>query len=120
MVPGDDRAAASEAAAVFPADRTAHFWDATRLIGRTWSAYFVPRHMEDLRQAVRDIPELAESVAAWSPDPGEAPPAWDRAFFCGPGSAWSEPLPLPVAWTKQFGFWMSGDGARRHGLSRSI
>jgi hypothetical protein len=115
MVPGDDRAAAAEAAAAFPADRTAHFWDATRLIGRAWSAHFLPRHMEDLRQAVSGIPELAESVAAWSPDPEQAPPAWDCAFFYGPGSTWAEPLPLPVAWTKQFGFWMSGEGAESGG-----
>jgi hypothetical protein len=115
MVPGDDRAAAAEAAAVFPADRTAHFWDETRLIGRTWSAHFLPRHMEDLRRAVSDIPELAERIAAWSPDPELAPPAWDCAFFYGPGIAWAEPLPLPVAWTKQFGFWMSGDGAESGG-----
>jgi hypothetical protein len=115
MVPGDDRAAAAEAAAVFPGDRTAHFWDATRLIGRTWSAHFVPRHLEHLRQAVRDIPDLAERVAAWSTDPEEAPPAWDCAFFYGSGSTWTEPLPLPVAWTKQFGSWMSDDGAESGG-----
>lgn len=115
MVPGDDRAAASEAAAAFPGDRTAHFWDETRIIGRTWSAHFIPRHLDDLRQAVRDIPELIDRFDAWSPDPEEAPPAWDCAFFYGPGSTWTEPLPWPAAWTKQFGFWMSSDGAESGG-----
>lgn len=115
MVPGDDRAAATEAAAAFPVERTAHFWDAERLVGRTWSAHFVPRHLDDLRRAVRDIPELAASVEAWSPDPELTPPAWDCAFFYGPGSTWTDPLPLPVAWTTQFGFWMAGDGGESGG-----
>lgn len=75
----------------------------------------MPRHLDDLREAVRDIPELAERVEAWSPDPELAPPAWDCSFFYGPGSVWTEPLPLPVAWTKQFGFWMSADGAESGG-----
>ena len=112
MVPGDDRAAAVEAAAAFPADRTAQFWDGSRLIGRTWSANFVVRHMEELRQAVSRIPDLAQCVDAWSSAP---PPAWDCAFFYRAGSTWTEPLPPPDAWTKQLGFWRSSDGTQNGG-----
>ncbi len=110
MVTGDDRAAAVEAASAFPAERTTHFWDASRFIGRTWSADFVMSHLEELRQAASSVPDLARCVDAWSPDLELTPPAWDCAFFYRSGSTWTQPLPLPDAWTKQLGFWMSKDG----------
>lgn len=115
MVEGDDREAALEAATRFPTDRAAHFWDEPRVIGRVSTGHLVSGRLADLRQATSGIPDLAGMVVSWEADPSSTPPAWDCAFFYPPGDRWTEPMPEPHAWTKQFGYWENTDATENGG-----
>jgi len=104
MVPGDDRPSAVAAARPFDDPRATHLWDPGNHIGLAWTEHFAPRHLDELRAALAGderLQGLEQQLAS-----GEVSiPTWDCALFFRAGAPWSDPLPEPGGWLKQFGYW---------------
>jgi len=104
MVPGDARASAVAAARKLDDPRATHLWDPANRIGLLWTEHFAPRHLDELRQALAGDERLAwieQQLASGQVDL----PTWDCALFFRAGAPWSDPLPEPDGWMKQFGYW---------------
>src|SRR5262245_33921753 len=114
MVPGDDRRAAVAAARQLDDPRATHLWDPGNTVGLQWTEHFAPRHLDELRAALAGderLEWLEQQLAS-----GEVSlPTWDCALFFRAGAPWSEPLPEPDGWLKQFGYWPASAGEEEGG-----
>ena len=107
MVPGDDRDAALASAHALSDPRATHLWDPDNRFGLHCTEHLARQHLDELRQVM-----AGDERAAWALDQlatGRATfPTWDAVLFYRAGSLWTEPLPEPDGFMKQFDY--SGDG----------
>ena len=107
MVPGDDRAKALESARALADRRATHLWDPDNRFGLLCTEHLARPHLDELRQAMAGdeyalsaLDQLASGEATF--------PTWDAALFYRAGATWTDPLPSPDGWMKQFDY--AGDG----------
>lgn len=107
MVPGDDRDAALVSAHALSDPRATHLWDPDNRFGLHCTEHLARQHLDELRQVM-----AGDERAAWALDQlatgGATFPTWDAVLFYRAGAGWSDPLPEPDGFMKQFDY--AGDG----------
>ncbi|MBI3818700.1 MAG: hypothetical protein HY286_08425 [Planctomycetes bacterium] len=103
MVGGDDSQSARAAAGQFGDPRLSYFWDADRCSGVAWSVHYQKQFADLFVNSLPPKSDLRSRIKLWMEHP-ETQPMWDVAYFFKRGAKWSDPLPAPDAWTKQFGY----------------
>ena len=107
MVPGDDRDAALASARALSDPRATHLWDPDNRFGLLCTEHLAVQHLDELRQVM-----AGDEGAAWALEQlatgGATFPTWDAVLFYRAGAGWSDPMPEPDGFMKQFEH--AGDG----------
>ena len=80
MYPGD--APAKWPPAILTDPRVVHYWDQQRVLGTAYLSG-LPAMLD--RRAQATMPPTADAM-------------WDAYFVYAPGTAWQNPVPIPVSW----------------------
>jgi len=103
MLPGDSEAAATKAARRFADPRVLQFYDPNRLSGTAYAAELFPSWVRDAYGALSEG-HILRSALEPAVDRSSDAPLWDVAFLYARGKEWTDGIPRPDHFMKQFAF----------------